>query len=71
MALAGLEGKIDEYVALKAYGLNALEVDVKDETEKIGFVSAAMPKWSARSAPRSPTTTWQGRPHVCTRPACT
>ena len=44
MALAGLAGKVDEYVALKAYGLNALEVDVKDENGKIGFVSAAMPK---------------------------
>ena len=44
MALAGLEGKIDEYAALKAYGLNTLEVDVKDENGKIGFVSAAMPK---------------------------
>jgi hypothetical protein len=44
MGLAGLEGKIDEYVALKAYGLNALEVDVKDENGKVGFVSAAMPK---------------------------
>jgi hypothetical protein len=43
MALAGLEGKIDEYVAMKAYGLNALEVDVKDENGKIGFVSEAMP----------------------------
>ena len=44
MALAGLEGKIDEYVALKAYGLNTLEVDVKDENGKIGFVSPSMPK---------------------------
>jgi len=44
MALAGLEGKVAEYVALKAYGLNTLEVDVKDENGKIGFVSAAMPK---------------------------
>jgi len=44
MALAGLEGKVDEYVALKAYGLNTLEVDVKDENGKIGFVSPAMPK---------------------------
>jgi hypothetical protein len=43
MALAGLEGKLDEYVALKAYGLNTLEVDVKDEHGKIGFVSSAMP----------------------------
>ncbi len=44
MALAGLEGKIDEYVALKAYGLNTLEVDVKDENGKIGFVSPMLPK---------------------------
>ena len=44
MALAGLEGKIEEYVALKAYGLNTLEVDVKDENGKIGFVSPKMPK---------------------------
>ena len=43
MGLAGLEGKIDEYVALKGYGLNALEVDVKDENGKVGFVSPAMP----------------------------
>jgi hypothetical protein len=44
MALAGLEGKIDEYVALKSYGLNTLEVDVKDENGKVGFVSPAVPK---------------------------
>src|SRR4029077_6886366 len=44
MGVAGLEGKSDEYAALKAYGLNTLEVDVKDENGKIGFVSAAMPK---------------------------
>jgi hypothetical protein len=44
MALAGLEGKLDEYVALKAYGLNTLEVDVKDENGKVGFVSSALPK---------------------------
>jgi hypothetical protein len=44
MGLAGLEGRIDEYVALKAYGLNALEVDVKDENGQIGFVSPALPK---------------------------
>ncbi len=44
MALAGLQGKIDEYVALKRYGLNTLEVDVKDENGKIGFVSPNMPK---------------------------
>ena len=44
MALAGLNGKIDEYVALKRYGLNTLEVDVKDEYGKIGFVSSDLPE---------------------------
>jgi hypothetical protein len=44
MALAGLEGKIDEYVALKSYGLNTLEVDVKDENGKVGFVTPAVPR---------------------------
>jgi hypothetical protein len=44
MALAGLEGKIDEYIALKSYRLNTIEVDVKDENGKIGFVSSATPK---------------------------
>ena len=42
--LAGLEGKIDEYTALKAYGLNTLEVDVKDENGQIGFVSPELPQ---------------------------
>jgi hypothetical protein len=44
MALAGLNGKIDEYVALKRYGLNTLEVDVKDEHGRVGFVSADLPE---------------------------
>lgn len=41
--LAGLAGKIDEYTALKAYGLNTIEVDVKDENGEIGFVSPLLP----------------------------
>jgi hypothetical protein len=44
MALAGLEGKVDEYVALKGYGLNTIEVDVKDENGKVGFLSPDVPK---------------------------
>jgi hypothetical protein len=44
MALAGLEGKVDEYVALKTYGLNTIEVDVKDENGKVGFLSPDVPK---------------------------
>jgi len=37
MALAGLPGKIKEYVAMKEAGLNAIELDVKDENGEIGF----------------------------------
>jgi hypothetical protein len=44
MPLAGLAGKIDEYVALKAYGLNTIEVDVKDENGRVGFVAPALPR---------------------------
>jgi hypothetical protein len=47
MALAGLEGKLDDYIALKSYGLNTIEVDVKDENGKIGFLSPALPKLAA------------------------
>ena len=37
MALAGVPGKLDQYLALKSAGLNALELDVKDENGEIGF----------------------------------
>jgi hypothetical protein len=41
--LAGLPGKIEDYTALKAYGLNTVEVDVKDENGQVGFVSTEVP----------------------------
>jgi hypothetical protein len=41
--LAGLPGKIGRYTALKAYGLNTIEVDVKDENGQVGFVSSQLP----------------------------
>jgi hypothetical protein len=44
MSLAGLNGKIDQYVALKRFGLNTLEVDVKDEYGRVGFVSSDLPE---------------------------
>jgi hypothetical protein len=44
MGLASVEGKLGEYLALRAYGLNALELDVKDENGAIGFVSPNLPK---------------------------
>ena len=64
MALAGLTGKIDEYVAMKSAGLNAIELDVKDENGEVGFPvnvplaqkigsAQALLRRSARRSPRS------------------
>jgi hypothetical protein len=37
MALASVPGKIDEYLSLTKHGLNALELDVKDENGEVAF----------------------------------
>jgi hypothetical protein len=37
MALASLHGKISDYLSLTRDGLNALELDVKDENGEVGF----------------------------------
>jgi hypothetical protein len=37
MALASLDGKLDEYLALTQEGLNTIELDVKDENGEVGF----------------------------------
>jgi hypothetical protein len=37
MALAGLPGKLDQYVAMKRSGLNTVELDVKDENGEVGW----------------------------------
>jgi hypothetical protein len=37
MALASLDGKIDEYLTLTKHGLNTLELDIKDENGEVGF----------------------------------
>jgi hypothetical protein len=37
VALAGIPGKLDEYIAMKQQGLNAIELDVKDENGDVGF----------------------------------
>jgi hypothetical protein len=37
MTLASIPGKIEQYVALKAQGLNTIELDVKDEHGEIAF----------------------------------
>src|SRR5439155_2638105 len=39
MALASIPGKLDEYLALQGWGLNTIELDVKDENGEVGFVS--------------------------------
>jgi hypothetical protein len=41
--LAGLPGKLEDYTALKAFGLNTIEVDVKDENGQVGFVNRNLP----------------------------
>jgi hypothetical protein len=43
MALASLRGKLDEYLGLTSSGLNALELDVKDENGEVGFLHPAVP----------------------------
>ncbi len=43
MALASLEGKFDEYLALTDEGLNTIELDIKDENGEVGFVPSAVP----------------------------
>ena len=44
MGLASIEGKLGEYLALRAYGLNTLELDVKDENGTVGFSSKELPR---------------------------
>jgi hypothetical protein len=39
MALAGIPGKLDEYIAMKDAGLNTIELDVKDENGEVGFLA--------------------------------
>ncbi len=43
MALASLDGKLEEYIALTDEGLNTIQLDIKDENGEIGFVPSAVP----------------------------
>jgi hypothetical protein len=52
-ALASLPGKLDEYVRLKKYGLNTIELDVKDEGGEISFAPAGVPLARKTGAVRS------------------
>jgi hypothetical protein len=42
-ALASLDGKLEEYIALTKSGLNTIELDVKDEGGEIGFTPIGVP----------------------------
>jgi hypothetical protein len=48
MGLASLPGKLDEYLATP--GLNAIELDVKDENGRVGFVPSSVPLASQTGA---------------------
>ena len=43
MALANIPGKLDEYIAMKRFGLDAIELDVKDENGNVAFDPAGVP----------------------------
>jgi hypothetical protein len=43
MALASLDGKLEEYLELVDEGMNTIQLDVKDENGEVGFVPSAVP----------------------------
>lgn len=43
MDTANVPGKLDQYLKLSSQGLNTLQLDVKDETGKVAFVSSRAP----------------------------
>jgi hypothetical protein len=43
MALASIDGKLEEYLELVDEGLNTIQLDVKDENGEVGFVPSAVP----------------------------
>ena len=51
-ALASLPGKLQEYVGYKRYGLNTIELDVKDEGGEIALTSSTVPLAKRLSAVR-------------------
>ncbi|MGH3023803.1 MAG: putative glycoside hydrolase [Gaiellaceae bacterium] len=53
MALASLDGKLDEYFALTSEGLNTLQLDVKDENGEVAFRRPAVPLARAVEAART------------------
>ena len=53
MALASLDGKLEEYLELVDEGLNTIQLDVKDENGEIGFIPSAVPLAAAVGAAKS------------------
>ena len=53
MALASLDGKLEEYLKLADEGMNTIQLDVKDENGEIGFVPSAVPLAAQVGAARS------------------
>jgi hypothetical protein len=43
MGLASLPGKLDEYIGMKAEGLNTIALDIKDENGSVAFSSSEAP----------------------------
>ena len=43
MALASLDGKLEEYLELVDEGLNTIQLDVKDENGEVGFIPSTVP----------------------------
>jgi hypothetical protein len=43
MALASLDGKLEEYLELVDEGMNTIQLDIKDENGEIGFIPSAVP----------------------------
>src|SRR3712207_3607961 len=43
MALASIDGKLEEYLELVDEGLNTIQLDIKDENGEVGFVPSAVP----------------------------
>ena len=53
MSLASLPGRIEQYLGLREYGLNTIELDVKDESGVVGFVSPYAPDAQETGAART------------------
>ena len=64
-ALASLSGKFKEYVGYKRYGLNTIELDIKDEAGEIGFAPPNVPlaQRSARTGSFTTRRRWSQLAH--------